>query len=99
MLSACVSVPNHLEALYAESCVSLPEKDRCGLAELLTSFSDVFSTGPTNLRCTGLVKHDILTTPGPPVKRQPRRMARDKQTAADQQLGSTDCNGAQKGLE
>ncbi|CAJ1078396.1 unnamed protein product [Xyrichtys novacula] len=79
-------VPNHLQTLYAESCANLPEEDHWRLAKLLTSYSDVFSTGPTNLGRTSLVKHDILTTPGPPIKQQPRRMAQDKQVAADQQL-------------
>lgn len=34
---------------------------------------------------TSSVQHDILTSTGPPVK-QPQRMTRDKQTAADQQV-------------
>ena len=89
--SASVSVPIHLQVMYAESCADLT-KDDCGrLAKLLQSYSDVFSTGPTDLGRTNLVQHDILTTPGPPVKQQPRRMAADKQTAADQQV--------QQGLE
>ncbi|KAJ8346470.1 hypothetical protein SKAU_G00278710 [Synaphobranchus kaupii] len=56
------------------------------LAHLLQSYGDVFSTGPTDLGRTSLVQHDILTTPVPPVKQPPCRMARDKQTAADQQV-------------
>lgn len=83
---ATAAVSNHLQALYAESCANLPEKDHGRLAELLESYSGIFSTGPTDLRHTSLVQHDIMTTLGPPVKQQPRRMARDKQTAADQQL-------------
>lgn len=69
-----------------ESCASLSRGDQERLAHLLRSYSDVFSTGPTDLGRTDLVHHDILTTPGPPVKQQPRRMARDKQTPADQQV-------------
>lgn len=42
--------------------------------------------GPTDLDHTGFVQHGIFTTPCPPVKQQTRRMARDKQTAADQQV-------------
>ena len=80
------SIPPHLQVLYAESCESLSEGDRCRLANLLQSYGDVFSTGPTDLGRTSLVRHDILTTPGPPVKQPPRRMARDKQMAADQQV-------------
>ncbi|CAI5671940.1 unnamed protein product [Oreochromis niloticus] len=52
---------------------------------LLRSYGDVFSTGPNDLGRTSVVQHDILTTPGPPVKQPPRRMAGDKQIAADQQ--------------
>ena len=83
---APVSIPSHLQVLYADSCTNLPEEDCRRLAQLLESYSDVFSTGPTDLGRTSLVQHDILLTPGPPVKQQPRRMAGDKQAAADQQL-------------
>ena len=84
--SVCASLPSHLQVLYNESCASLPKGDHERLARLLRSYSDVFSMGPTDLGRTGLVEHDILTTHGPPVKQQPRRMARDKQTAADRQV-------------
>ncbi|KAJ7987593.1 hypothetical protein DPEC_G00328090 [Dallia pectoralis] len=84
--SACASLPSHLQVLYNDSCGGLSGGDQESLARLLRSYSDVFSSGPTDLGRTGLVQHDILTTPGPTVKQQPRRMARDKQTAADQQV-------------
>ena len=84
--SVSASLPSHLQVLYNESCASLPKGDHERVACLLRSYSDVFSTGPTDLGRTGLVQHDILTIPGPPVKQQPRRMAGDKQTAADQQV-------------
>jgi len=57
-----------------------------GVARLLQSYSDMFYTGPTDLGRTSLVQHDILTTPGPPIKQPPRRMASDKQLAANQQV-------------
>ncbi|CAL8371819.1 unnamed protein product [Gadus morhua 'NCC'] len=53
---------SHPPVLYNECCASLPKGDHERLARLLRSYSDVFSMGPT-----GLVQHDILTTPGPPV--------------------------------
>ncbi|KAL7373215.1 hypothetical protein ABVT39_001512 [Epinephelus coioides] len=84
--SDSVSVPSHLQSLYTESCASLSEDDRSRMAHLLQSYSNVFSTGPTDLGRTNLVQHDILTTPGPRVKQPPRRMASDKQLAADQQV-------------
>ncbi|KAI3375554.1 hypothetical protein L3Q82_003885 [Scortum barcoo] len=79
-------VPSHLQDLYADSCARLSEEDRVGLSHVLQSYSDVFSTGPTDLGRTNLVQHDIQATPGPPVKQPPCRMARDKQIAADQQV-------------
>ncbi|KAL0162302.1 hypothetical protein M9458_041698, partial [Cirrhinus mrigala] len=63
-------VPSHLQPLEAE---------QRELAELLYAYGDVFSTGPTDLRRTNLVQHDIQTRPGPPVKQQPRRIAFEKQ--------------------
>ncbi|XP_076748173.1 uncharacterized protein LOC143421991 [Maylandia zebra] len=80
------SVPSHLQALYAESSPGLTHVARYDLAGLLRSYGDVFSTGPNDLGRTGVVQHDILTTPGPPVKHLPCRMAGDKQIAADQQV-------------
>ena len=53
---------------------------------MLQSYGDVFSTGPTDLGHTSLVQHDIRITSGPPVKQPPRRMAWEKQIAADQQV-------------
>lgn len=64
----------------------MSEDDHGRVARLLQSYSNVFSTGPTDLGCTSLVQHDILTTPGPHVKQPPRRMASNKQLAADQQV-------------
>lgn len=81
------SVPSHLQVLYNETCASLSEDDHGKLTHLLQSYSDIFFTGPTDLGRTNLVQHNILTTQGPPVKQLQRRIARDKQTAADQQVG------------
>uniref|UniRef100_A0AAV2IY46 Gypsy retrotransposon integrase-like protein 1 n=1 Tax=Knipowitschia caucasica TaxID=637954 RepID=A0AAV2IY46_KNICA len=81
-----VSVPSHLQVMYGESCSILSEGDCNKLAHLLHSYADIFSTGPTDLGRTNIVQHDIQTLPGPPVKQPPRRMATDKQLAADQQL-------------
>ncbi|RXN37833.1 Transposon Ty3-G Gag-Pol poly [Labeo rohita] len=79
-------VPSHLQPLYAESTRDLREAEQHELAELLCAYSDVFSTGPTDLGRTNLVQHDIQTRPGPPVKQQPRRMAFEKQQSADEQI-------------
>ncbi|KAK3521363.1 hypothetical protein QTP70_003434 [Hemibagrus guttatus] len=66
--------------------MELEETERRKLAELLSAYSDVFSTGPTDLGRTNLVQHDIQTRPGPPVKQPPRRMASGKQQSADEQI-------------
>ncbi len=79
-------VPSHLQSLYTESTRDLREAEQRDLAELLRAYSDVFSTGPTDLGRTNLVQHDIQTRPGPPVKQQPRRMAFEKQHSADEQI-------------
>ncbi len=79
-------VPHHLQLLYAESTRDLRVAEQRELAELLRVYSDVFSTGPTDLGCTNLVQRDIQTRPGPPVKQQPRRMAFEKQHSADEQI-------------
>ncbi|RXN36679.1 Retrovirus-related Pol poly from transposon [Labeo rohita] len=79
-------VPSHLPLLYAESTGDLREAEQHELAELLCAYSDVFSTGPTDLGRTYLVQHDIQTQPGPPVKQQPCRMAFEKQQSADEQI-------------
>ncbi|KAK3543319.1 hypothetical protein QTP70_016720 [Hemibagrus guttatus] len=79
-------VPSHLESLYAESTKELEETEWHKLAELLSAYSDVFSTGPTDLGRTNMVQHDIQTRPGPPVKQPPHRMASGKQQSADEQI-------------
>ncbi|XP_028299789.1 uncharacterized protein LOC114461699 [Gouania willdenowi] len=44
------------------------------------------SSKTPDLGRTNIVQHDIITIPGPPVKQAPRRMNREKQVAADQQV-------------
>ncbi|KAL6469079.1 hypothetical protein MHYP_G00226030 [Metynnis hypsauchen] len=52
-------VPPHLQPLYRDSAAALSADERRGLAQLLSSYGDVFSTGPTDLGCTSLVQHDM----------------------------------------
>nr|XP_061825306.1 uncharacterized protein LOC133612154 [Nerophis lumbriciformis] len=80
------SVPQHLQDLYAESTTELNKEEQLQLAQLLCTYSNVFSTGSTDLGRTTLVQHDIVTLPGVPVKQPPRRMASEKQQDADQQI-------------
>ncbi|XP_061754270.1 uncharacterized protein LOC133551511 isoform X2 [Nerophis ophidion] len=80
------SVPQHLQDLYAESATELNKEEQLQLAQLLCTYSNVFSTGSSDLGRTTLVQHDIVTLPGVPVKQPPRRMASEKQQDADQQI-------------
>lgn len=54
MKQFAISVPDHLQMLYAETCGNLPEDSHHRLAQLLQSNGDVFSTGPTDLGRTNL---------------------------------------------
>lgn len=80
------TVHKHLQELYAQSSTELTAEEQLKLAQLLCAYDRVFSTGPNDLGCTSLVQHDIMTRPGNPVKQLPRRMAREKQQNADQQI-------------
>ena len=79
-------VPQHLQELYAQSSTELNQEEQLRLAQLLCTYENVFSTGPTDLGRTSLVQHDIVTMPSLPVKQPPRRMALEKQQDADQQI-------------
>ncbi|KAL7857234.1 hypothetical protein SRHO_G00161330 [Serrasalmus rhombeus] len=79
-------IPPHLQPLYRDSASVLAANDRRDLAQLLSTYADVFSTGPADLGRTSLVQHDIQILPGPPVKQQPRRMAFEKQIESDTQI-------------
>ena len=79
-------VPQHLRELYDQSAAELSQDEQLQLAQLLCTYGNAFSTGPGDLGRTSLVQHDIMTQPGAPVKQPPRRMAREKQQDADQQV-------------
>lgn len=79
-------VPQHLQELYHQSSAEPNKEQQLQLAQLLRSYSSVFSTGPSDLGCTTLVQHDIVTRPGIPVKQPPRQMSSGKQQDADQQI-------------
>lgn len=75
-----LTVPQHLQELYAQSSTELNAEELVQLARLLSTYGSVFSTGPTDLGRTSLVQHDIINLPGIPVKQPPRQMAGEKQT-------------------
>lgn len=76
-------VPLHLQVVYSESCTSLPKAER---GRLPASYNPTVMFSSRGQVTSGLMQHDILTTPGPPVRQQPRRLVRDKQNTADQQM-------------
>lgn len=80
------AVPEHLQELYAQSSADLNDNEKLELSDLLCAYESVFSRGPADLGRTSLVRHDIITRPGAPVKQPPRRMAGEKQQHADQQI-------------
>ena len=63
-------LPNHMRDLYERSVVGLGTPERGEVYQLLTEFSDLFSSGPQDLGCTDLVQHRIHTGQTPPI-RQP----------------------------
>lgn len=87
-------VPEHLQELYVQSSTDLKGDEKLELSKLLCTYEDVFSRGPGDLGWTSLVQHDIITRPGAPVKQTPRRLAKEKQQHADQQI----CESLQSGL-
>ena len=60
-------LPSHLQSLYEESINGMDEDHAIQVKKLLTEYADIFSKGPDDLERTGLVKHHIRTTDGPPI--------------------------------
>ena len=67
-------LPPHLVSLYESSTVKQSAGEADKVKQLLTDFSDVFSSGPMDLGRTGLVKHRITTADAPPSRQRPRRI-------------------------
>jgi hypothetical protein len=69
-----VKLPDYLQDLFKRSSVHLNVSQKAQLMELLTSFTDVFSSGDTDLGCTDLVEHHINTGSHHPIKQPSRRV-------------------------
>ena len=80
------NVPEHLQTLYEASVQELPQEYHAGVADLLTEYQDVFSTGDDDLGRTGIVKHRINTGNAPPIRQKPRRLAPAMQAEADKHV-------------
>lgn len=69
-------IPEHIKELYKEAIHTCQTQQECkDLAVLLTTYGDVFSSGPNDVGLTNLVQHSIPDTPGTkPIKQAPRRL-------------------------
>lgn len=67
------TLPNHLQELYDRSSEGLNQDESQMLFQLLSDFSDIFSTGEMDLGCLKGVKHHINTGNATPVKQKFRR--------------------------
>jgi hypothetical protein len=87
-VSTTQSVPEHLTKLYNEAithCADNSQKNR--LAALLCQYSDVFSSGDTDVGRTDLITHSIPTLPGTqPIKQAPRRLGIEKDQEVERQV-------------
>ena len=62
--------------------MNLSSSRRKGLASLLDEFTDIFSSGPSDLGRTVIVQHRIDTGDHPPIKQTPRRLPMYQQGTA-----------------
>eukprot|EP00117_Sycon_ciliatum_P036843 scpid114185/ scgid27675/ Retrovirus-related Pol polyprotein from transposon opus; Protease; Reverse transcriptase; Endonuclease len=53
---------------------NLPPDQQSQLHALLEEFSDIVSTGPSDVGRTQVITHDIPTTTDQPIRMQPRRL-------------------------
>ena len=66
--------------------MNLNSAQRKGLASLLDEFTDIFSSGPSDLGRTGIVQHRIDTGDHPPIKQAPRRIPMHQQGTVRQHV-------------
>ncbi len=74
-----VDLPEYLQPLMEGVSEDLTLRQREELAAAIYKHRDVFSSGPTDIRRTGLVKHTIDTGDQRPVRLPPRRLPIAKQ--------------------
>ena len=81
-------VPHHLEDLYQEATDTCPQKSqKQAIARLLIKYSDVFSSGESDMGLTDLVQHSIPVESGvKPIKQAPRRLGAEKEMEVDRQI-------------
>ncbi len=79
-------IPEHLTELYDRSSKELSEDEKDLLGQLLVDYSDIFSTGSSDIGRTDWVKHDIDTGDEPPFRQRPRRLPIMQQEALKEQI-------------
>ena len=81
-------IPEHLQTLYNDACQHCTSHtERQQLADLLTEYQDVFSSGPDDVGLTHLITHTIPVIPGTrPIKQPPRRLGLTKDQEVDRQV-------------
>jgi hypothetical protein len=92
---ALVQVPVHLTQLYEEAVAACPTDEAAlQIAELLTNYADVFSSGEGDIGRTNWVSHSITVKPGTePVRHQPRRLGHEKELKVERQLDALQRQG------
>jgi transposase InsO family protein len=86
--TAVVQVPNHVVQLYQDAlAICQKENQAVKVAELLTRYSDVFSSGDHDIGRTDLVSHSIPVLPeSAPIKQAPRRLGPEKELEVEKQI-------------
>ena len=82
-----LTIPEHLQALFAESCQLLQEGQQKSLVRLLNTYQDVFSQGEHDVGLTREITHDIPVFPGTvPIKQPPHRLGPEKEDEVKRQV-------------
>ena len=80
------SVPEHLVDTYERGSKHLDGKDKPNLANLLNNFGNTFSKDSQDIGSTSITKHNIKLHDTTPIKIPARKMSKEKQVAADEQI-------------
>ncbi len=81
-----VDLPEYLQPLMEGVADDLTLRQREELAAAIYEFRDLFSSGPTDMGRTGLVKHTIGTGDQRPVRLPPRRLPITKQEIEKEEI-------------
>lgn len=80
------SLPDHIQKLLDGAGCDLSDTQRNQAECFLMKFSELFSSGNSQLGRTNIVKHRINTGDNPPIKQCPRRIPIHKQAVADKEV-------------